>query len=217
MATKRHTEPAGKPAEQPPAQAPAKEPDTAVHQLQSFLNGLSGEQRRELLLAGYSMPMVIGDSDALIWGYRCAKCNGVALEFVGEKFQDLQGRIYDHPPKSARFFDLPWIQRHLDQERVNRHYPICQHCCQSVDHLNGRLLGKRIIRLAEWGKSRDEAYRRAIAERDELERRARETPEVNNPTLIDEPQMTWVDPEQREKLSELSDRFGLGPKAFPRT
>lgn len=151
-----------------PAETVAKaEPDRAaeaVAQLQKLIATFDPETQHKLAQLGTVLPG--GDVASAIagkftWGIRCARCNDIALYFVGTKFIDLNNNAeYDEPQPHMKIHQLPWTQN-LPADQIDRRDPRCQ-CCGAFVEKEGpecfRFTRQRLVRVDEFRASRDDSY-----------------------------------------------------------
>lgn len=133
----------------------------AIEALLTAAKNLSSEDRAKLIQAGFVVPNTGSTSlDAPAkFGYRCSKCGNIALEFIGTKFTDGDGKETDELPAGLPIGQLPWRQPELRAERVNRGAPICQCCGQTVFfNRGGYLIAKYVVLIEPWRASRDKAF-----------------------------------------------------------
>lgn len=144
---------------QPPK---AKTKDQAdLENLQKLVNQMSPATRDKLARAGVTIPE--GDITSLAnsqykWGYRCTKCNKIALYFVGDRWT-MHGKVHDVPPQLPHY-EIAWTQN-LPPSEISRNAPDCQHCRAplplNADDSFDRAR-QRIVNLTEWQESRDVRY-----------------------------------------------------------
>lgn len=144
-------------------QSQNKKPD-AIAELKRVVEQMSPEDRTRLQQAGMVVPH--GDISQLAsgdftWGLRCTHCNQIALYFVGDTWDLGHGNVYDEPPAIPQR-QLLWTQM-LPPEKIDRNVPRCQHCAVTLPlEANGAFSYKRqrLVRVAEWQKSRDRSFER---------------------------------------------------------
>lgn len=146
---------------------PAKDPKDekapekgTVAALLEAMEALPESERAALLARGFVLPHVTPGTNLnnFAFGYRCHYCNDVALEFVGDRFDDGSGAAVSIPPCNMPLDRMPWTQTRLEMNQINRARPRCQCCGQIVVLSHGFPIPKYVINIADWKSRRDRGY-----------------------------------------------------------
>lgn len=206
-----------------PEAAASSEADPAPPTANDFLRVLaqmSPSERVALSDSGIVVPTISNDPEsdptARKFGYRCRHCNKVALVFIGDRFTDAAGNQFDEFPGGIQPASIPWVQprRAGNPGWTDRSRPNCQCCGEPVDLMNGLFRPERVVDISVFESSRDAATKGA-----RRRARAQRTGSVSVPTaqgqvgLVDQVAPEWVDPTERQKISDQFDENGVG-KAF---
>lgn len=113
---------------------------------------MSEDQQAELASMGVVLP-IVDDNDAqteFAYGYLCADCGQIAMEFIGTRFRQADGSIGGTPDPRLKMNRQPWTQTRRDPADIDKNRPTCQHCGCGISTTYGSPKAKLVVSLARY-------------------------------------------------------------------
>ncbi len=96
------------------------------------------------------------------WGFRCCKCNAIAIYLVEDEWTMNDGTVTDVPPAHLQIDQILWTQP-LPADQIDRHSPKCPSCRHPVDltdHRQFRHDRKRLVRVADYRAAQQQDWQK---------------------------------------------------------